>query len=193
MSDKNIETFYPKNRKDWRKWLAENHQSQVAVWLLFYKKSSDKPSLTWSEAVDEALCFGWIDSKKVTRDKESYLQYFSPRKAKSIWSKINKDKIEKLIEEGLMKKAGLESIAIAKENGSWSFLDEVDALVIPEDLEMAFSSYKRSKDYFTSLSNSKKKILLYWIVSAKRDETRQKRIEEIAQQASLEQLPKAFR
>ncbi|MCR9066031.1 MAG: YdeI/OmpD-associated family protein [Cytophagales bacterium] len=193
MSDKNIETFYPKNRKDWRKWLAENHQSQVAVWLLFYKKSSDKPSLSWSEAVDEALCFGWIDSKKVTRDKESYLQYFSPRKAKSIWSKINKDKIEKLIEEGLMKKAGLESIAIAKENGSWSFLDEVDALVIPEDLEMAFSSYKRSKDYFMSLSNSKKKILLYWIVSAKRDETRQKRIEEIAQQASLEQLPKAFR
>ncbi len=193
MSDKNIETFYPKNRKDWRNWLAENHQSQVAVWLLFYKKSSDKPSLTWSEAVDEALCFGWIDSKKVTRDKESYLQYFSPRKAKSIWSKINKDKIEKLIEEGLMKKAGLESIAIANENGSWSFLDEVDALVIPEDLEMAFSSYKRSKDYFMSLSNSKKKILLYWIVSAKRDETRQKRIEEIAQQASLEQMPKAFR
>ncbi len=193
MSVKNIETFYPKNRKDWRKWLAENHQSQVAVWLLFYKKSSDKPSLSWSEAVDEALCFGWIDSKKVTRDKESYLQYFSPRKAKSIWSKINKDKIEKLIEEGLMKKAGLDSIAIAKENGSWSFLDEVDALVIPEDLEMAFSSYKRSKDYFMSLSNSKKKILLYWIVSAKRDETRQKRIEEIAQQASLEQLPKAFR
>ena len=193
MSDKNIETFYPKNRKDWRKWLAENHQSQVAVWLLFYKKSSDKPSLTWSEAVDEALCFGWIDSKKITRDKESYLQYFSPRKAKSIWSKINKDKIEKLIEEGLMKKAGLESIAIAKENGSWSLLDSVDALLIPEDLEQAFTLCSGSKDFFISLSKSNKKILLYWIISAKRDETRQKRITEIALQASLGLLPKAFR
>lgn len=129
-----IEHFCPANRNDWRKWLELNHTKERAIWLIFYKKKSVKYNLSWSESVDEALCFGWIDSVKKTIDEERYKQYFSKRKAKSNWSKINKDKVKALIEKGLMEEEGYKSIEIAKENGSWTVLDKVEALVIPEDL-----------------------------------------------------------
>jgi len=193
MPSKEIETVCPESRTDWRKWLEKNHQSKQSVWLVFYKKKSKKPTLTWSEAVDEALCFGWIDSVKKTIDTEKYKQYFSKRKAKSNWSKINKDKVEILIEQGLMKEEGYKSIEIAKENGSWIILDGVEELEIPEDLKEEFANYKGSMEYFNSLSKSAKKILLYWGISAKRNETREKRIIEIAENASKNQKPKQFR
>jgi len=193
MPSKEIETVCPESRTDWRKWLEKNHQSKQSVWLVFYKKKSKKPTLTWSEAVDEALCFGWIDSVKKTIDTEKYKQYFSKRKAKSNWSKINNDKVEILIEQGLMKEEGYKSIEIAKENGSWIILDGVEELEIPEDLKEEFANYKGSMEYFNSLSKSAKKILLYWGISAKRNETREKRIIEIAENASKNQKPKQFR
>jgi len=193
MPSKEIETVCPESRTDWRKWLEKNHQSKQSVWLVFYKKKSKKPTLTWSEAVDEALCFGWIDSVKKTIDTEKYKQYFSKRKAKSNWSKINKDKVEILIEQGLMKEEGYKSIEIAKENGSWIILDGVEELEIPEDLKEEFANYKGSMEYFNSLSKSAKKILLYWVISAKRKETREKRIIEIAENASKNLKPKQFR
>jgi len=193
MPSKEIETVCPESRTDWRKWLEKNHQSKQSVWLVFYKKKSKKPTLTWSEAVDEALCFGWIDSVKKTIDTEKYKQYFSKRKAKSNWSKINKDKVEILIEQGLMKEEGYKSIEIAKENGSWIILDGVEELEIPEDLKEEFANYKGSMEYFNSLSKSAKKILLYWGISAKRNETREKRIIEIAENASRNLKPKQFR
>ena len=193
MCKKEIEKYCPKSRADWRKWLEKNHQSKQSVWLVYYKASTKTPSLSWSEAVDEALCFGWIDSTKKSIDHEKYMQYFCKRKPKSNWSKINKDKVKTLIEQGLMKEAGSKSIEIAKENDSWTFLDEVEALVIPEDLKEEFANYKGSMKYFDSLSNSAKKILLYWVVSAKRKETRQKRILEIAENASQKLKPKQFR
>ena len=193
MCKKEIEKYCPKSRADWRKWLEKNHQSKQSVWLVYYKASTKTPSLSWSEAVDEALCFGWIDSTKKSIDHEKYMQYFCKRKPKSNWSKINKDKVKTLIEQGLMKEAGSKSIEIAKENDSWTFLDEVEALVIPEDLKKEFANYKGSMKYFDSLSNSSKKILLYWVVSAKRKETRQKRILEIAENASQKLKPKQFR
>lgn len=188
-----IESFYPNSQKDWRNWLKINHESQKSIWLVYYKTSTKIPSLSWSEAVDEALCFGWIDSTKKTIDQDSYRQYFSKRKAKSNWSKINKDKVAKLIENKQMTKAGLESIEIAKQNGSWTFLDEVEALVIPQDLKEELAKLKGSKEYFESLSNSNKKILLYWVISAKRRETRQKRILEIVECAGQNLMPKALR
>lgn len=192
MSQKTIETFYPKNNKEWRKWLEKNHKKQDNVWVVMYKKASKKPTISWSEAVDEALCFGWIDSIKKKRDEESSIQFFSKRKSKSTWSKINKDKTERLIEAGLMREAGHKAIETARENGTWNILDEVDTLKIPEDLEKMFKAHKGSKAYFNTLSKSVKKMMLYWIVSAKRPETRLKRITEVAQSAAQQQKPKQF-
>jgi uncharacterized protein YdeI (YjbR/CyaY-like superfamily) len=188
-----IQEYCPKNKNDWRKWLKLNHAEQEAVWVIFYKNNSPYYNLSWSEAVDEALCFGWIDSTKKRVDNEKYKQYFCKRNAKSNWSKINKDKIKILIEKGLMEEAGYKSIEIAKENGTWTILDEVEKLVIPKELKKEFTNYKGSKKYFDSLSKSVKKGLLYWVVSAKRPETRQKRIIEIVENASKNMKPKQFR
>lgn len=188
-----MNNYCPINKEDWRNWLKKNHLIKDSIWLIFYKKSSPSPNLTWSEAVDEALCFGWIDSTKKSIDNEKYMQYYCKRKPKSNWSKVNKDKIKRLIEQGLMQEEGYKSIEIAKKNGSWTFLDEVEALIIPADLKEAFANYKGSKEYFDSLSKSAKKILLYWVISAKRTETRQKRILDIAENASQHLKPKQFR
>ncbi len=193
LGGKEVETFCPDSKKHWREWLQKNHRSAQSIWLVFYKVSSGKATLGWGEAVDEALCFGWIDSLKKTLDEERYIQFFSKRKPKSTWSKINKDKVEQLISEGLMTSAGLQCIDIAKQNGSWVFLDQVEALTIPADLEEAFAPNPGSKDYYLSLSKSSKKIILYWIVSAKRSETRQKRIAETVEAASRRMKPKPFR
>jgi uncharacterized protein YdeI (YjbR/CyaY-like superfamily) len=190
---KGVQEYCPHNRNDWRKWLELNHNKKEAIWLIFYKKKSPNYNLSWSESVDEALCFGWIDGVKRTLDTETYQQYFTKRKAKSNWSKLNKDKVKTLMEQGLMEDEGYKSVQIAKENGSWTFLDQVEALVIPEDLREEFVNHKGSMEYFDSLSKSIKKALLYWVVSAKRLETRQKRIIEIASCAGKNIKPKQFR
>lgn len=186
------EIFYPQSQAVWRKWLEKNHLSKEAVWLIFYNKKSALKSITWSEAVDVALCFGWIDSKKVKINEETAHQFFSKRKPKSTWSKINKEKVEKLIEQGLMTEAGFKSIETAKQNGSWTILDEVEELIIPGDLEKAFEEYKGSKDYFLSLSKTTRKMMLASLVLTKRPETRQKRIDEIALFAGQNKKPKQF-
>lgn len=187
-----IEHFYPENKKEWRQWLKKNHISQQSVWLVYYKKSSGVPSISWSEAVDEALCFGWIDSTRKTIDTEKFIQFFSKRKAVSTWSKINKEKVEKLIASKSMTEAGAKSIKIAKQNGSWSLLDEVEELIVPKDLEKAFKAHKGSKDYFSSLSKSVRKMMLTWITFAKLPETRQRRINELAELAAKKMKPKQF-
>jgi len=190
---RDVEDYCPNDKEDWRKWLELNHQKEDAIWLILYKKKSLKHNLSWSDSVDEALCYGWIDSTKRPIDGEKYKQYFCKRKAKSNWSKINKDKVAALIDEGLMTTAGYKSIATAKENGSWILLDEVEALVVPEDLKDEFAKHEGAMDYFDSLSKSLKKMLLHWLVSAKRKETRQKRILEITENASVQMMPKHFR
>lgn len=193
MSKQEIEQFYPKIKQHLRKWFQKNHLTKDAVWLIFYKKHTSKPSVAWTDAVDEALCFGWIDSKGESIDNDTFRQYFCKRKPTSTWSKINKQKIENLTARGLMADAGFKVIDIAKQNGSWTILDEAEELTIPPELEKAFGYFENSKDYFLSLSKSKKKVLLYWIALAKTDTTRQKRILEIAENASQKQLPKSFR
>ncbi|PWK29262.1 uncharacterized protein YdeI (YjbR/CyaY-like superfamily) [Arcicella aurantiaca] len=179
MQKPEIESFYPTSQEAWRSWLIENHISKQSVWVIFYKKKSQIPSLSWSQAVDEALCFGWIDSTAKTIDSEKFIQFFSKRKPKSVWSKVNKTKVEQLIGNGLMTKAGFDSIEIAKQNGSWTILDEVEELIIPNDLEEAFQANLGTKDYYFSLSKSARKGILYKLVLAKRSETRHKRICEI--------------
>lgn len=186
---KELEKFCPQSRDDWRQWLEKNHESKQSVWLVYYTKKSNLPSISWRESVDEALCFGWIDSTTKKVDDSSFIQYFSKRKPKSIWSKINKEKVQLLIDSKRMTKAGFESIEIAKQNGSWTILDEVEELIIPDDLEIGFNKYNGSKDYFLSLSKSTRKIILSWIVLAKRQETRQKRINEVAESTGEKQIP----
>ena len=180
------EIFYPKSTKEWRNWLEKNHEKKESVWLMYYKKATGKPSITWSESVDQALCFGWIDSKHVGIDHESSKQYFCKRKAKSTWSKINKQKIEKLSAEGLIAEAGFKSIEIAKANGSWTLLDDVDNLVIPLDLASLFKENIEAKDRFEKLSDSAKKLLLYKLKSAKRPETRKKVLDELSNSRKVE-------
>lgn len=185
--------FCPKSQADWRKWLKKHHQSEDAVWLIFYKKKSPQFNLSWSDAVDEALCYGWIDSTKRSIDDEKYKQYFTKRKAKSNWSKINKDKIKALIDKNLMAEAGLKSIEIAKENGSWTVLDDIENLVLPEDLKKALDNIEGAMAFYEGLSNSFKKQFLYWVNSAKRPATRDKRIQEIAKNAEKGLKPEQFR
>lgn len=188
-----IEEYCPSDKQDWRKWLELNHNKKKAVWLIFYKKKSPSHNLSWSDSVDEALCFGWIDSTKKTIDEERFIQYFSKRKPTSIWSKVNKDKVDYLISTNLMQESGYKTIEIAKENGSWNILDEAEAFIVPEDLIKEFNKRKGALAYYESLSKSDKKNLLVWIVLAKRAETKQKRIIEIAENASKNLKPKQFR
>lgn len=193
MSEQEIEKICPASRQEWRNWLLENHRFRQSVWLVYYKVKSGNPTVKYSDAVDEALCFGWIDSKAKPIDDSSFMQFFSKRKARSVWSKINKEKVERLIADDLMTDAGFESIAIAKQNGSWSILDTAESLEIPDDLEAEFHKNPDSKDYFLSLSRSDKRNILQWLVLAKRIETRQKRIAEIVELAGQRQKPKQFR
>lgn len=188
-----IKTICPANCQQWREWLQENHDKRQSVWLIYYKKKSNMPTITWSDAVDQALCFGWIDSKAQSIDEEKFMQFFSRRKANSTWSKVNKEKIQRLTKEGLMTKAGYKIIEIAKQNGSWTILDAAEELIIPEDLEKEFQKRTGSKDYFLSLSRSNRKNMLHWIALAKRQETRLKRILEIAELAAQKLKPNQFR
>lgn len=189
---KEAEEFCPRNQREWREWLEVNHRDKEAVWLVFFKTSSPKFNLSWSDSVDESLCFGWIDSTKRPMDDERYKQYFCKRKPKSNWSKVNKEKVKTLIDRGLLQEAGYKSIEIAKENGSWTFLDSVENLEVPENLKRALQQQKGAWDYFEALSKSIKKSLLYWILSAKREETKNKRILEIVSCARVQQLPKSI-
>ncbi|MBK7691775.1 MAG: YdeI/OmpD-associated family protein [Bacteroidetes bacterium] len=193
MSKNETEIFYPKRIADWRAWLQKNHMSKQAVWLVYYNKKSGIESISWSEAVDQALCFGWIDSKRISIDNNTSHQFFSKRKPKSTWSKINKNKVQALIEKGLMTNAGLACIETAKQNGSWTILDEVEELIIPEDLEIEFRKKPVANEFFTNASKSVKKIILYWLLSAKTIETREKRIRQIIESAEQNLKPKHLR
>lgn len=179
MPEKEIETFCPASRQQWRQWLKANHTKKQSVNLIMYRKESGVPTINWSEAVDEALCFGWVDSTRRPIDNEKFKQLFSRRKPAGTWSKINKEKVKVLIEKGLMTKAGLDCIEQAKQNGSWTILDEVEELIIPKDLEKAFKLRPGSKKHFLNLSKSVRKFYLAQLVLAKRPETREKRIADI--------------
>lgn len=187
------ETFYPTSRKKWRQWLEKNHQTKKSVWAICYKQKSNVPSMVWSDAVDEALCFGWIDSLRKSVDENQFIQYFSQRKPFGTWSKVNKDKIKRLTKEGLMAKAGLDCIERAKQNGSWTILDDVERLKVPIELGIEFQKHDEAKKFFDTLSRTNKRILLQWIALARRPETKQNRINEIIREAKRGLKPKAFR
>jgi uncharacterized protein YdeI (YjbR/CyaY-like superfamily) len=176
-------SIHPKSRAEWRKWLKENHTRTEGIWLISYKKATGKPRFDYADAVEEALCFGWIDSKPGKLDEERSMLWFAPRKAKTGWSKLNKERIEKLIEAGLMTSAGLTKIEAAKKDGSWNLLDAIHKMGVPPDLAKAFSKNKTAREYFEAFPPSVKRAILEWIASAKRPETRAKRIEETVSKA----------
>jgi uncharacterized protein YdeI (YjbR/CyaY-like superfamily) len=174
------ETMGPKLFKDraaWRAWLARNNDKKREIWLAYYKKGTGKKSVSYEEALEEALCYGWIDSTVNKLDAERYIQRYTPRKPKSIWSASNKARIEKLIRDGRMAAPGLAAVETAKRNGAWHALDRVDIKPeIPPDLAAAIESEARAKANFELVSASQKKMFAWFIVGAKRPETRARRV-----------------
>ena len=179
------EHHYFKNAKEWREWLHENHALSKGVHLIFYRVSSEFESMRWEEAVQVAICYGWIDSTVRKLDEERRIQVFSPRKNKSVWSKLNKSYIEKLLKENLIHESGLAKIEIAKQNGSWTSLDAVQDLIIPDDLKTAFEQNEIAFENYQNFSPSYRKSYLHWLYQAKREETRNNRIAEIIKLCNL--------
>ncbi len=182
---KEKELHYFKNTKEWRDWLHENHNLSTGIELVFYRVDSQFESMRWEEAVQVAICYGWIDSTVRKLDDERRKQVFTPRKQKSVWSKLNKTYIEKLIQDDLIHESGLNIIEIAKQNGSWESLDAVENLEIPEDLQKAFDENKKAYVNYKNFSQTYRKNYLYWLNQAKRLETRNIRIEEIVKFCGL--------
>ncbi len=164
--------------------MEKNHQSEKSVWLIIYNKNSGIKSCKYEEAVEEAICFGWIDSIAKKRDAESCYQYFSIRKPKSNWSKANRERVAKLTELGLIKESGQKMIDLAKQTGTWEALVDVQNLVIPDDLQELLNKNKKALNNFLAFSPSSRRGILEWILNAKKAETRLKRIEETVQLAA---------
>jgi len=179
-----LEQVYAADRAAWRRWLAKQHGRSPGIWLVFDKKSSRPERLAYGHAVEEALCFGWIDSLVRSIDDARYVQLFTPRKPKSTWSRSNKVRVERLLAEGLMAAAGLASIELAKANGSWESLDAVEAFVMPEELTTALAAIQGAAEKFAAFSPSARKAYLHWISQAVRPETRSRRIQEVAGHAA---------
>lgn len=179
-----LKSFHPADRREWRDWLKGNHDKSFSVWFVYYKKASGKPRVTYDEAVEEALCFGWIDSLPKKLDEARSLLLFTPRKPRSGWSKLNKQRIEKLVGQGLMTEAGQAKIDAAKNDGSWNKLDAIENLEMPKDLEKALQANEVANKNFDAFSSSVKKGIFTWIESAKRIETKQKRIDETVELAA---------
>lgn len=171
------------DRPTWRRWLQRNHSRTVGVWLEIQKKGSRSAGVTVEEAVLEALCFGWIDAKANKLDEERFKLWMSPRKPRGVWSAINKRRVAELTEAGLMAPPGLAVIDAAKADGSWTSLDASDALTIAEDLASALAAVPDARANFDGFSPSSRKQILQWINSAKRPETRSKRVAETARLA----------
>lgn len=174
-----IPHLYFKNAKDWRDWLHKNHATAKGVYLIFYKVDHENESMRWEEAVQVALCYGWIDSTVKSLGDGKRQQYFCPRKPKSTWSKLNKTYIKDLIEKGLMHESGMKKIESAKKNGSWTLLDDVENGIVPPNLQKAFNENPIAHGNYLNFTFSQQKSYLYWLKQAKREETKQKRIQEI--------------
>jgi uncharacterized protein YdeI (YjbR/CyaY-like superfamily) len=178
------ELVQPSGVTAWRKWLAANHATSDPVWLVYRKTVDRKRDLSYDEAVEEALCWGWIDSTVNRHDETHYRQFFSRRKPTSTWSRSNKERVARLIAEDRMRPAGQALIDAAKANGMWTALDAIDDLEVPPDLAKALRATKGARKNFEGFSASSKKMILWWIASAKRPETRAKRITETARKAA---------
>jgi uncharacterized protein YdeI (YjbR/CyaY-like superfamily) len=171
-----LEQLYVADRASWRRWLARHHARSPGVWLIFDKATHREDRLPYVDAVEEALCVGWIDSTVRPLSAAQYQQLFTPRKPRSTWSKVNKARVERLVHAGLMRPAGLAAIARARENGAWESLDHVEALMVPPDLASALKATAGASEGFAALAPSARKGYLHWVHQAKRPETRARRV-----------------
>lgn len=165
------------SEKAWQTWLAQHHDKSNGVWLIFAKKNADKPTVTYAEALGVALCYGWIDGQKNSYDEQYWMQKFVPRQPKSIWSKKNIEHTERLIKEGKMQPAGLKAIEIAKANGTWEkAYDAQSKMTIPEDFLKALRRNKKANAFFKTLNRTNLFSIAFRLQTAKKEETKQKRI-----------------
>jgi uncharacterized protein YdeI (YjbR/CyaY-like superfamily) len=165
--------------EDWAAWLEENHAGSPGVWLRLAKKSSDLASLSYAEALEVALCYGWIDAKKKGYDESSWLQKFTPRGARSLWSKVNREKAEALLQSGRMKPPGLAAVEQAKRNGRWETAYEAQSrAAVPDDLQAELDRHPKAKAFFAMLDSQNRYAVLFRIHTAKKAETRARRIEQ---------------
>ena len=187
----NFEQVVVENQAALRKWLSEHHQQEASVWLVTYKKSVKEKYVSREEVLDELLCFGWIDGIRRKRDEKTSMQLIAPRKAQH-WAKSYKERVAKLMKEGKMHDAGQASIDRGKASGLWHFMDDVDALILPEDLKSALKALPPAATFFDSINPSSKRFVLRWIKLAKTEKTRKSRILKIVQlSAKGEKLPRS--
>ncbi len=181
-----MKQIYMKNREEWREWLSKNHnKEEKGIWLVFFKKETKKPTLEYNDAVEEALCFGWIDSLVKKIDEEKYGRKFTPRNSKSLWSPTNKKRVEKMIKEGKMTEHGHAKINSAKKSGLWDKDDRPQInLDMPPELEKALKKNKKAREFFEQLAPSYKKQFIGWIKVTKREETKEKRLKETIEMLS---------
>lgn len=184
MNDDPSNSVHPLTRAAWRAWLAEHHTHPEGVWLITYKKATGRPRVEYDEAVEEALCFGWIDSKSLKLDDERSMLWFTPRKPGTGWSATNKARVERLMAAGVMTSAGWARVEAAQRDGSWAALDAVEALEIPPDLAAALASYEAARLNWDTFPRSARRGILEWIANARRPETRAARVEETARLAA---------
>jgi uncharacterized protein YdeI (YjbR/CyaY-like superfamily) len=180
VSKKMMDEFFAANRNEWRAWLQANHDAVKGVWLVYYKKRVGRPSVSYDESVEEAICFGWIDSVIRRLDDERCVRKFMPRRADSNWSESNKKRAQKMIEEGKMTEVGFVRVNEAKESGEWYTVPEVRKdLEIPEFFLQALGKSKKALLNFEKLANSYKRQYVGWVTNAKKEETRKRRLAEV--------------
>ncbi|MGN7886023.1 YdeI/OmpD-associated family protein [Dyadobacter endophyticus] len=185
METKNgIEAIPAPSNKEWRAWLAKNGTKKDAVFLIIYHKDSPTPSIGYKESIEHALCYGWIDSKAIKRDEESFYLTFTKRNPKSKWSTVNKERAARMIAAGLMRPQGQAMIDLARETGAWDSLETAGNAVVPDDLQKAFDANPAAFENFGKFAPSSKRLILEWILNAKRPETRQRRITQSVEMAS---------
>ena len=177
----------PPDRAAWRAWLAANHTRPTGIWVVMDRRGTNPTVVDYEAAVEEALCFGWIDSKVVKLDVQRTLQWFSPRRPRGTWARTNKERVERLTAAGLMTPAGLAVIEDAKRNGTWTLLDDVEDLVVPDDLAAALAASPPARANWDAFSRSSRRAILVWIVQAQRPETRAVRVAETARRATLDE------
>lgn len=165
------------NQKKWETWLKKNHAESAGIWMRIAKKGAEISSVTYPDALDVALCYGWIDGQKKSYDDASFLQKFTPRRKKSIWSKINREKVEALIKSGRMQPPGLAAVESAKSDGRWeAAYDSHRSMTVPDDFEAALAKNKKASAFFATLNSANRYAILFRIQTAKKEETRQRRI-----------------
>lgn len=174
----------PFDRAGWRDWLVANHATAKGVYLVSWRRPSGRTSVPYDDAVEEALCVGWIDSSGKVIDEERSIQWFAPRRARSGWARSNKERVARLSAAGLMLPAGLAVVEEAKRSGMWALLDDVERLIVPEDLGAALAAVPSATANWEAFPPSARRAMLQWVVEARRPETRAKRIAEIAEKAA---------